>query len=104
MAEREGRLTGYIMGLAAGDLIAVGPWVVDSGSFPPLTLLQSMALSAGGALMRIGILEFNPKAAALLRTLGSFREQDHSWRMAMGAREDLGTSEACFAIGSPAKG
>jgi predicted N-acetyltransferase YhbS len=119
VAEREGRINGWIMARPGDGLLAVGPWATlvpeDAAS-----LLEHLASEHGTETLRIGVLEKNADAVRLLRSWPGLVEGIHSWRMVrgpsdplggdrVGARRDglqgrLGDHPALYAIGSGAKG
>ncbi|MBN1780815.1 GNAT family N-acetyltransferase [bacterium] len=101
---RDDAIVGYITGRYTKRGIQVGPWIQSPGMGPEEDLLLSLAAEILDESLHLGVLETNTKTIRLLRSLG-FRERETlPVRMALGERSDLGTSHACFAIGSPAKG
>lgn len=102
--KREGRITGYIQGHEAGDIVCAGPWIVREEENDPLILLRALAAGTGGRKIRIGVLETNTHAVSLIQSLPSAEPQKMSWRMCRGPESSLGMSAMCYAIGSPAKG
>jgi ribosomal protein S18 acetylase RimI-like enzyme len=99
-----GRLLGFIQGKAGMGWAVVGPWVVAKGTPKPERLLENLACEIGNQTIRLGVLESNQQAVALIRSLGLMESTDSPWRMSTGPGNELGASSACFAIGSPAKG
>jgi predicted N-acetyltransferase YhbS len=103
VAEREGRINGWIMARPGDGVLAVGPWAaLDPADAVPL--LEHLASEHGSEFFRLGVLEKNVEAARLLRSWPGLQEGIHSWFMARGASERLGVHPALFAIGSGAKG
>ena len=102
--ERKGRIAGFILGLKGRGLVAAGPMVVTPEVEDPLALLTALAVDAGGAPLRIGVLESNERAAAAFRSLAGLAGQPGSRRMVLGPSDRPGNSPLCWAVGSPAKG
>lgn len=102
--KRNGRITGYIQGHEAGDIVCAGPWIVGEGENDPLILLRDLAGETGGRKIRIGVLESNVQAVSLIQIIPGIETQKFSWRMCRGLESSLGMSSMCYAIGSPAKG
>ena len=99
-----GEVAGYIMGQPGAGVVSVGPWVVADEVEHPLDLLESLAEEVGEDRLRIGVLESNASAVALLRSLPELTETEPSWRMVLGPDAGLGAAPQLFAIGSAAKG
>ena len=104
VAEKEGRLGGWIMARPGDGLLAVGPWASLHGQDMAAALLEQLANENGTAVFRIGVLEKNVTAAWLLRSWPGFQETIHSWFMFRGESDRLGNHPALYAIGSGAKG
>ncbi|HUU06210.1 MAG TPA: GNAT family N-acetyltransferase [Patescibacteria group bacterium] len=104
VAEREGRLSGWIMSRPGDGLLAIGPWAAPGGEEEASCLLEHLANENSTAVFRIGVLEKNEAAAHLLRTWTGLQETIHSWFMVRGASDRLGNHPALYAIGSGAKG
>ena len=104
VAEIKNRAAGYICGQPGNKLISVGPWASADPAVNPIQLLKCLSLQTGESDLRVGILERNKNAADLMRSLKSFEEGIHSWRMAMGKSDTLGINDNLLAIGSGAKG
>jgi ribosomal protein S18 acetylase RimI-like enzyme len=111
VAEREGRINGWIMARPGDGLLAVGPWAaLEPGDAAPL--LEHLASEHGTEYFRLGVLEKNAAAVQLLRSWPGLQEGIHSWFMARGAsgplagdlKPLLGNHPALYAIGSGAKG
>ena len=100
----DGRLTGYIFAQPGNDIVSVGPWWVADGEKHGLDLLRSVAASAGDMRLRIGVLETNNRATALVRELTGMTETECSWRMVLGEGINLGESPRLWAVGAPATG
>jgi len=102
---KNGEIEGYIFGRRRGPIVWAGPWWVKENSECPEALLWSLAQKAADAEIQLGILEFNTKAVALVRSLG-FEEKPHpSVRMVLGSIQGaLGLDSDLYAIGTPAKG
>jgi ribosomal protein S18 acetylase RimI-like enzyme len=104
VAERNGRVVGFILGRGGQDWLSAGPWVVEEWVNHPMELLFAFALESGGRTVNLGILDTNHQAIQQVQSLGFVARADSPWRMALGSSQDLGTSPYCFAIGSAAKG
>jgi len=104
VAEREGRLSGWIMSRPGDGLLAIGPWAAPHGDEDAVCLLEHLANENSTAVFRIGVLEKNEAAARLLRSWTGLQETIHSWFMVRGASDRLGNHPALYAIGSGAKG
>jgi predicted N-acetyltransferase YhbS len=104
VAERQGRLAGWIMARPGDGLLAVGPWAALDGQDDAAALFEQLANENGTSAFRVGVLEKNLSAAWLLRSLPGLQETIHSWFMVRGASERLGNHPALYAIGSGAKG
>ncbi len=102
--EQDGRLAGYIMARRRPDLVAAGPWVLGPAAKEAEKLLEGLAVAAAGALVTLGVLENNAEAAGIVRALGFDERPSSPWRMAFGPLAELGASDRCYAVGSPAKG
>ncbi len=97
-------IAGFIMGQPGHGVVTVGPWLVSDGSERTADLLIGLARESGALKLRIGVLETNPEAVALLRSLGSFEQTEPARRMVLGPDGNLGASAGLLAIGSAAKG
>lgn len=112
--EREGGLAGFVLGLQGRGLVAAGPLVLAeelpaapdgaASHASPLALLAALSGAAGGAPLRIGVLESNGEAASALRAVPGLQAQRASWRMVHGPGVGLGEAPRCWAVGSAAKG
>jgi predicted N-acetyltransferase YhbS len=102
--ESGNRITGFILGMKGEGIVCAGPWVVQESVQRPVDLLESLALETGDTEIRIGVLENNKRALQAVQAIPSLRTQHAIWRMVLGTSDRLGVSEACWAIGSPAKG
>jgi predicted N-acetyltransferase YhbS len=100
----DGQLTGFITACGGDESVSVGPWIVKDNSDQALWLLKSIVHEVGDVPVRLSILENNRKAAERMYGLGFTIRKECPWRMALGPDEDLGMSDQCHAIGSPAKG
>jgi len=100
----ENQITGFIMGQPGNGVVAVGPWFVGDGLTDPRGLLHMLAHHCGGQKLRMGVLESNAPAAALMRSLRTFEETESSWRMVLGPDIGPGGSPRLYAVGTPAKG
>jgi ribosomal protein S18 acetylase RimI-like enzyme len=100
----DGQLTGFITANGRDDLVSVGPWIVKDNSNEALWLLKSVVREVGDVPINLSILENNQKAVERMYGLGFTIRKDCPWRMALGPDENLGMSNQCQAIGSPAKG
>jgi len=97
-------IAGYIMGRTGRDIVSIGPWVIQQSVVNPEKMLENIALEAGTLDLRLGVLETNTAAVETVRSLGFKPLQNPPWRMVLGLSGDLGSSNQCYAIGSPAKG
>ncbi len=97
-------LVGYIMGQPGHGVVSVGPWLVTDSSPDPLGLLRALAEACGNQRLRIGVLESNRAATALLRSQSALTETEPSIRMVLGPDCGLGASAQLYAIGAPSKG
>jgi ribosomal protein S18 acetylase RimI-like enzyme len=123
VAEKEGRLSGWIMARPGDGVLAVGPWASLHGQDEAAALLEHLALDNSMAVFRIGVLEKNLTSAWLLRSWSGLQETFHSWFMVRDASDPpsgdlqgrlgpgpgepqgrLGNHPALYAIGSGAKG
>jgi ribosomal protein S18 acetylase RimI-like enzyme len=95
---------GFIMGQPGHGVVTVGPWLAADGVADPLVLLRALAKEIGDQKLRIGLLESNKKAAAMMRSLTAFTETEPCIRMVLGPDSGLGTSRRLFAAGAPSKG
>jgi predicted N-acetyltransferase YhbS len=111
VAEREGRINGWIMARPGDGVLAVGPWAaLEPGDAAPL--LEHLASEHGTEYFRLGVLEKNAAAVQLLRSWSGLQEGIHSWFMVRHSsapasgdlRKLLGDHPALYAIGSGAKG
>ena len=101
---RAGRVAGFMLGRRGQDWVSAGPWVISEQAEKPAALLSAFAYGLGGQPFSLGVLDSNPKACNLLRSLGFVESEDSPWRMALGAPENLGALPQCYAVGSAAKG
>jgi ribosomal protein S18 acetylase RimI-like enzyme len=95
---------GYLLGRGHAGWISAGPWVMREVAGNPAELLFAFSQQADDRPISMGILEANPLACELVRSLGFTARADSPWRMALGTRDDLGASPRCLAVGSAAKG
>lgn len=102
--EQGGQVAGFILGRRGPGLISAGPWVVWPGVERPESMLESLATEAGGSPLALGVLETNTQAVTLIRSLGLTEHPAPPWRMRLGSTGNLGDSDQCYAVGSPAKG
>jgi GNAT superfamily N-acetyltransferase len=123
VAEREGGLAGFILGMKGRGVVAAGPWIQrdEAEGENPLALLEGLAAETEGLPLRVGVLETNARAAAALRSCPGLAVARPSLRMVLLNAADggavvagdspgprvpptLGFSPLCWAVGSPAKG
>jgi ribosomal protein S18 acetylase RimI-like enzyme len=97
-------ITAFIMGHHGNQIVSAGPWVVREGSEKAFDLIESLALESGDLDLRIGVLETNSEAVRAIRSSGTLKSQEPSWRMVLGEETSLASSDQCYAIGSAAKG
>lgn len=106
--EQGGSIAGFIQGRRSdnpsGPGLTAGPWVVSQAAENPLDLLDSLQACAQGAVLRVGVLESNAQAVALLERSGFTARADSPLHMLLGSDAALGQSPQCYAIGSSAKG
>jgi predicted N-acetyltransferase YhbS len=98
------RLDGFIMGQPGHGVVTGGPWFVADESTDPLVLLRALAHRCEDQRLRVGMLETNVSATAMMRSLQTFEETEPSRRMVLGPDLGLGTSPRLYAVGTPAKG
>ena len=103
-AERDGELLGYLLARPGQGVISIGPWAVCPEPPRPLALLQQLAAVVPDQRLRIGVLESNQPAVALLRATPGLEEGQSSWRMVLGGGDGPGHHQWLYAIGSAAKG
>lgn len=103
VAERGGKIRGWIMARPGDGLLAVGPWAALAPE-EAAPLLEHLASEHGSETLRIGVLDRNEEAVRLLRSWPGLQEGIHSWRMVRGPSARLGDHQALYAIGSGAKG
>jgi hypothetical protein len=97
-------VAGFAFGRRGQGLVSIGPLVGEQTGVNPAMLLEDIALYAGAADLRLGILETNTVAVKTAKSLGFAELPNPPWRMVLGPSSNLGASNQCFAIGSPAKG
>lgn len=97
-------LMGYILGRMGSGWFSAGPWVVRVEAGNLVALMRAIALQANGRPISLGILDINQAAIHLVHSLGFTERPDSPWRIVCGKGGELGTSPACYAIGSAAKG
>ncbi|MEW5869241.1 MAG: GNAT family N-acetyltransferase [Chloroflexota bacterium] len=106
--EQGGVVAGFVQGRRSdspsGPGVTAGPWVVSERVENPLDLLEGLQACAPGALLRLGVLETNIQAVALLERSGFTARADSPLHMLLGSDAALGQSPQCCAIGSSAKG
>ena len=101
--EINNEIQGFIMGSKSGNSIRVGPWVMNNHSQKGKDLLSTIAESAKGNSLKLGVLEGNNEALNVLGKHG-FEESSHSWRMLYGKDTEVTTSNHLYAIFHPARG
>jgi len=99
-----GAPVGFIMGQSGHGVVSVGPWLMIDASADPLPLLHALAEAGGNQKLRIGVLESNHVATALMRSVPTLSETEPSIRMVLGSDCELGASPQLFAVGAPSKG
>jgi ribosomal protein S18 acetylase RimI-like enzyme len=102
--ENNAGVCGYIMAKPGQELLAVGPWADWDAAKNAAHLLEHLAAASGAEVFRIGVMESNEKAAALIRSFAGLAETPYCWFMGRGASTRLGNHPALYAIGSGAKG
>jgi len=103
--EREGEVTGFILGRRGHGRVTAGPWVAGPDVERPSALLERLALEISDQKdLSVGVLETNTQAVAQLRAFGLTEHPKSPWRMALGPSGPYGIPAQCYAIGSPAKG
>jgi ribosomal protein S18 acetylase RimI-like enzyme len=101
---QEEKIGGFIMARPYDGRFFVGPWVILPFVVNPEILLEGLFSKNVSETVRIGTLELNSRAVSTIRSLGLKEQPDPPLRMVLGKSHRLGNSEACFAIGSGAKG
>lgn len=101
---RNDTIAGYISGRYIDEGVSVGPWVMPPDIHDPEGLLRSLAAETLHEPLHLGVLESNRKSVELLRSLGMKERGNPPVHMVRGENPNPGSSPACFAIGSPAKG
>ena len=86
------------------ELLAVGPWADWQPGENSAHLLEHLAAVSGAGVFRIGVMESNETAAALIRSFRGLAETPYCWFMGRGESRRLGNHPALYAIGSGAKG
>ena len=99
-----GRISGYIFGRRRQGFAWAGPWWADPDDARPGALLAAFASGAGEAEVRLGVLEANVRAVALVSRLGFAASPKASLRMVRGEGGTLGADPALLAVGTAAKG
>lgn len=99
-----GRIVGYVFGRRRQGFAWAGPWWADPDDVRPGALLAAFAFGAGEAEVRLGILETNADAVALVSGLGFTASPKPSVRMVRGPGDTLGADPALLAVGTAAKG
>ncbi|MBP7706015.1 MAG: GNAT family N-acetyltransferase [Candidatus Aminicenantes bacterium] len=99
-----GRVAGYVFGRRRLGFAWAGPWWADPGDARPATLLSAFAFGAGEAEVRLGALEANARAVALVSGLGFAAGPKPSLRMVRGEGVTLGADPSLLAVGTAAKG
>lgn len=94
----------YIMAKPGQELLAVGPWADWRPGENSIHLLEHLAAASGAGVFRIGVMESNETAAALIRSCAGLAETPYCWFMGRGESRRLGSHPALYAIGSGAKG
>lgn len=103
LLERD-HITGYIFGMAGRGIVSAGPWITERNAANPLALLESLALETGEKPLRIGVLDKNERAVETFNSIPTLKAGAFSWRMVMGEFDQLGIHDACWTVGSAAKG
>jgi ribosomal protein S18 acetylase RimI-like enzyme len=104
LLEGEGRIDGFVLARQGRSCISVGPVVTSSASADPALLLSGLAGETGDTELRLGVLDVNPSAIAMLEAFGLERSPASPWRMILGESPLPGDPSLAHAIGSPAKG
>ncbi len=102
--EQGGAITGYILGRRGSDVIGAGPWWVREDAERPADLLYALAAEVGDKMISAGVLDTNPRAVDLLRSLGLNEHPTPPWRMVWGDDGRLGAAPELYANGTSAKG
>jgi ribosomal protein S18 acetylase RimI-like enzyme len=95
---------GYIMAKPGQELLAIGPWADWGSGENSAHLPEHLAAASGAGVFRIGVMESNEKATALIRSFAGLAESHYCWFMGRGGSRRLGNHPALYAIGSGAKG
>jgi ribosomal protein S18 acetylase RimI-like enzyme len=99
-----GILTGFLMGRRGRSIVSAGPWLALAEVGSPRALIEALVVATEGTKVQVGVLETNPKAVEVIRSLGFGERPSPPWRMVLGPSERLGSSDQIYAIGSAAKG
>lgn len=99
-----GRVTGYVFGRRRQGFAWAGPWWSDPDDPDPASLLAAFASGAGGAEVRLGVLEANDLAVTIVFALGFTAGPKPSLRMVRGEGGTLGADPSLLAVGTAAKG
>jgi len=107
LAERAGRVLGYVMSRRVQDAFLVGPWVcAGSGVAERLFYAWVYAVCGGGdgeVLVRVGVPAVNRSAVGLMEKLG-FSLATQSVRMVWGKLKYQGDVSGVYGIGGAEKG
>jgi predicted N-acetyltransferase YhbS len=101
--EMNGEIQGYIMGSMREGAVRVGPWVMKGHHEYANDLMFSLAHTAVGRLLKVGVLETNQKALDILCEQ-RFAEVSFSLRMVWGEDTKATISDGLYAIYSPDRG
>jgi ribosomal protein S18 acetylase RimI-like enzyme len=104
LLESQGRIDGFVLARQGRTCVSVGPLVLSPAASDAACLLGALASETGDAELRLGVLDVNPPAIAMLEAFGLERNPASPWRMLLGDASLPGDPSLAFAIGSPAKG
>jgi ribosomal protein S18 acetylase RimI-like enzyme len=104
VSEENGKLNGFLMGRRGRSIVSAGPWLALAGAGSPRVMIGALVAATEGTKVQVGVLETNPKAVEVIRSMGLGERPSPPWRMVLGPSERLGSSDQLYAIGSAAKG
>ncbi len=104
VAEREGRLAGYLVGNTSGPACEIGPWVVDPGHLEAASdLFHGLMASTEARSYAFTVPVRNPHAGDFARRLG-YEEVFRTFRMVRGTPGHPGKPEGVWGLAGLEKG